>query len=108
MNCEPGDLALWKRRGVLVKVGKRYVSADSFTDITGRAFNFETPDSPAFVVNVLGGPQESRSIGQANGRLFRCLPVYDRGLIPIRDQPGADETLTWKPVPQPVPEKEQA
>jgi hypothetical protein len=107
MNCKPGDLAVIVRSvdprlaqniGLIIKVVRPFLNGQRTPD--GRTY--WNSDQPRWLVH-------STSASLWDGVVKSCWHVcFDASLRPIRDQPGADQTLTWKPVPQPVPEKEQA
>jgi hypothetical protein len=72
MNCKPGDLAI-------------VVKAEADLNWLGRVVEVVRPNfADSWITDPL-------PVG------FTC--IADEALRPIRDQPGADETLSWIPVP---------
>lgn len=94
MNCKPGDLAVITQDQYFndVDVGKlvEIVGPDEF-DGEGR-FCWACK-------SLCGDLAWLVDEGCDEGCNEYCIP--DAWLRPIRDQPGADETLTWKEVPAP-------
>jgi len=81
MNCKPGDLAIVVKGDPIVNIGK-------IIQVTKLLF----PENSFF-----------GAIWDYEGNLHEaCDGVGDSCLLPIRDQPGQDETLTWAPVPHKV------
>lgn len=76
MNCKPGDLAINTNSVVLERVG-------ALVD----------------VIRPTGGDPRGEWVIEWRGKQFVAL---DRYLIPIRDNPGDDETLTWAGKPEKV------
>ena len=99
MNCEPGDLALWRHRGVLVEVLKPAIDGQELRTTDGRAYKLKrVSTTPSWVVRMLGAPQP---VKPGDKELFELLAVLDSALRPIRDRPGEDESFQW--VPKRVP-----
>jgi hypothetical protein len=112
--AQTGDLAflvVWnpENAGIIVEVGPPAHNGQSFRDVNGRPVTFESAcDGPAFVVTSQGRPivLHPRS---GRGPIIRTMTFgwsRDR-LIPILDEPGEDETLTWKDVPITVTKEPQ-
>lgn len=89
-NVQAGDTALWRSRGVLVHVMKQAVAGTRY-DTSAGVIVGQRGDALAWDCEVLGAPQVWRNAN--SGALAYVLPIYDRGLIPIRDKPGEDEIL---------------
>ncbi len=82
MRCKKGDLAMNiggvpSARGEIYKVIRRF------------PYELVRGEGPSWYVFH-------------KGEEWHCL---DKHLRPIRDNPGADETLTWTPVPSKLKEK---
>lgn len=98
MNCVPGDLAVIVRshagnEGKIVRC-VRFVG--TYTFLTANNATHTATD-----------------VWALDRRLVGCNGAYggyieDKCLRPIRDQPGADESLTWAPKREPQPTKEPA
>lgn len=88
-GCKKGDIAIYTGRDVAHR-GRLVTCVE--------AINF-----PGIDLAWITDP----SLPLAHGGEL-ALAVYDRALTPLRDQPGADETLAWKPVPQPMTERQEA
>lgn len=85
MNCKPGDLA------VIVKPG-------TTTRNLGRLVHvLHAINSSDWWIEVVGAPMHGYRSGNEAWAKFGI--VEDHRLRPIRDQPGADESLTWAPAP---------
>ena len=107
MNCKPGDLAIivYARLapdliGNIVEVVGPF-GGDLFIDdaISGE-FTWE--------VRYPDGRPILATFGAKGHREFRhSRALRDSCLRPIRDNPGADETLSWKDVPAPSKTKEK-
>lgn len=107
MNCKEGDIAVviyseLGNVGRLVRVicedeGNMLQPGSTYW-IAGEIFGVEADEVGLFswVVESIGAP-----LGCAGGPLM-VRPMFDKYLRPIRDQPGADETLTWCDVPDEV------
>jgi len=97
MNCKDGDLAIkvtampgaWIPAGAVVKVLK-FAGVGSARLSTG----LRAKAGARWYVEYNGS-----HINPHTGNAYTAL---DSQLRPIRDQPGADETLTWAPVPSKV------
>lgn len=92
MRCRPGDLArivssrFPENRNRLVRVIERHVLWDWRCEALQRIT----------VADRFDASQRSEVLA---GEELGCQDFH---LQPLRDQPGTDETLTWKPVPQPI------
>lgn len=100
MNCKPGDLAVVVQSesginlGKVVRVVRRHAS--------------ETHDLDGVRFRRAMGP---RWVIEPALRTIEGDPLFtyrDSGLRPIRDQPGADETLTWAGRPADIKTPEAA
>jgi len=92
MNCKPGDLAMYigvhvAARGMVCQVVRPVRWYDRL-----RCREINTLIQPVWRID----PPLIRGDG-GTGEF-----VSDCALRPIRDNPGADETLTWAGKPQPV------
>jgi hypothetical protein len=86
MNCRPGDLAIR-----VVAYPDSHIPIGSIVKV---------------ICAIGSGPTRGKTLTRFthdrwkvdfHGDDFCAIP--DAHLHPIRDQPGADETLTWSPVP---------
>lgn len=94
MNCKPGDLAIRIKHGFIVTVVSSFTEPQRIRDVDGLSYLFEPPiDGVAWLCEVAGQPQPCYGEGEACGRLFVRLPVYDHALRPIRGTDGDDEML---------------
>jgi hypothetical protein len=105
MNCKPGDLAVIVRGSL--NLG-RFVEVLAPLGVEpewgGYVWNIGTSKGQfCWLVRSAGEP-----LSTVAGVSFVELPIADSALRPIRDQPGADETLTWKDVPAPIKTPEPA
>jgi len=93
MNCKPGDLAVVVRS----TVGNE-----------GRIFKCLRLADPSEFPFVFSGPvwhiDTEVNVLIAGAYKKRVALCEDAVLRPIRDNPGADETLTWAGLPQPSKE----
>lgn len=106
MNCKPGDLAVIVGFNPMVpEISGRIVEVLAAAPA---GHDFRLPDG---TTNVAAGPgfwivkfQNPVSVPMDSGRsrmaLFGSCP--DSRLRPLRDDPGADETLTWAGLPAPL------
>lgn len=112
MNCKPGDIALWKRTGVLVQVNELVKLGTIYPSVDGEVLRrVSSAPEPAWDCELLGSPQNwvSATSGfvQHGGRLFQRQAICDSSLIPIRPQSddAECESKAWLP---PVPVREVA
>lgn len=97
MNCEPGDLALIIRSdsGNIDKIVKvLHLHSNNIRDVDG---GFVMDKGPRW---VLDEPLPSTLWMSKSPCIIYSFP--DAYLRPIRNQPGADETLSWCDVPKEV------
>ena len=91
MNCKQGDIAVIVESGS-GNEGKIVQCMELLQNITCfDKFGVETC-GPAWVISM-PLPDWAGELGHV---------IHDRQLRPIRDNPGADETLTWCDVPSKV------
>ena len=88
MNCKPGDLAVIVH-GCLAGAIVRVTELDPLPSPCGRPLWFYDGD-----------------VRDAEGERYES--IWDHVLRPIRDQPGADETLTWAGRPSDIETPEAA
>lgn len=105
LNCRPGDLAVIVRPtlhgpqllGTIVTVLRAAPPHDFRLPDGFKQFN----DSPGYWVIELPRPIEVpimfRGVHGTRLSLYGIAP--DSAMRPIRDNPGADQTLDWAPVP---------
>ena len=98
MKIEPGDLCITRNAtAAVLKCNEgRLVIAHKYVGY----YNHLLKD--AWQCECIGGAMTDK-----NGRLYTHPVINAKNLRPIRDQPGADESLAWKAVPK-QPEKETA
>ena len=87
MRCKPGDLAIIVK-GANCGCPVRVVS---LLDVEKEDWIIEL-GAPAKLFKRTGGYSKDAITGDKT-----CC--YDKDMFPIRDNPGEDETLSWKPVP---------
>lgn len=100
MNCRKGDIAYlirpWREESTLGRV----------VEVVRLARPGEVGKTRAGGETTAAGPGTGPAwLVDAGGPEFPCFAA-DCCLRPIRDQPGADESLSWAPVPthkEPVP-----
>jgi len=101
LNCRPNDLALIVRGKFIVGRVVRCIRIAHHDEIRAHLVKSPGTGSPRPGVYWLidqpipwfWGPVDDR-------RHFAALPfVLDANLKPLRDDPGQDETLTWKSLP---------
>jgi hypothetical protein len=85
LNCKPGDLAVMIR-SLAGNEGKIFKCIRLATTKEKEDANFEG------VVWII-------DIQLATWQGFKYFLAHDKNIRPIGDNPGADESLTWKPVP---------
>lgn len=97
MNCKPGDIAVIIRGH---RPGSKYVgtivevlAVQRKKSIFGLIWNVRFPRA------IIGVAITSKGEHLGLSGLSTVHGVPDAWLKPIRDQPGADETLEWAPVP---------
>ena len=101
MNCKEGDLAIVVR-SICGNEGRIFTCIklhDNQThDVDGLPFDPRDPVVPRWVID-----RPMNSI-RGNGVLFvdDVCAIDDKNIRPLREDPGADETLSWKDVPQEV------
>ena len=103
MNCKPGDLALLKADGSLWHVIRMtppadFLLPDGFTHIGAGSEHGDLWLCESLRFGGHSVPIEYRP-GVRGTRVAKFASISDSHLIPIRDNPGADETLAWAPVP---------
>lgn len=103
MNCKPGDLAIIIR-DIEGYDGKNYPDVLFQARTAGRIVLLAKPDvdadQPAWLLETPFDTQVSSKVFVGIGEVYA---VDDDDVRPIRDQPGADETLTWASKPEAVP-----
>lgn len=111
MNCKPGDLAVVvgakltpELIGAIVRVVRPALPGERYG--SGWVFNPRT-DGPFWVISGEGRLLPTRG-SKGTFKLVGERPALDSMLRPIRDQPGADETLTWAGLPAPIKTPEHA
>ena len=97
MNCKPGDLAIIIRGhrpgstfvGTIVEV----LDVQRHQSVFGLVWNVRFPRA------LVGVAVSKTGLHLGPSGLSAVHGVPDAWMKPIRDQPGADETLEWAPVP---------
>ena len=87
MRCRSGDLC---RITVGVNIDKLIRVTVPHFDPEGVSWEYEGPKLDSTESDGTRSPD------------YEQVTFWDHVLQPIRDQPGADETLTWKAVPKPL------
>lgn len=99
LNCKPGDLAVIvvspetpENVGKIVRCIRRITEAEP---VDGMTWTASTSNTWTWLVETEGSRLLWGIYGQVPRRAYA-----DHCLRPIRDQPGADETLRWADVPR--------
>ena len=87
LNCKPGDLAVIVMSQDSRNIGKLITVKRKYERETKMFSWWVCCSSEVFGIARDFGPNEE-------------FGIYDAYLRPIRDQPGADETLQWAGVPR--------
>jgi hypothetical protein len=103
MKVEPGDVAVIidpMYHGKLVSV--HYAMPQGvFNFPDGSKGSSNGVIEPTWICESLCSKIQAPTVG-GGLRPSRYISIVDRKLRPIRNEPGADETLSWKDVPQEV------
>ena len=101
MNCQAGDLAVIvsanNARGWAGEIARKSIGS------VVRVIRLREPVSMARCTAKVVWEFEEPMLLSHDGRQALVVGCADSELRPIRDQPGADETLGWAPVPTTVP-----
>lgn len=104
MNCKPGDLArITGMPSAMAAANDRFVRIKNSPPnhgnglVEGGVWDLEELEEVVLLGNIT---YQGVQIWIGETVVFNSLP--DKYLRPIRDQPGADETLLWAPVPSEV------
>ena len=97
MNCKPGDLAIIIRghrpRSKFVGTIVEVLDLQRHQSVFGLVWNVRFPRA------LVGVAVSKTGLHLGPSGLSAVHGVPDAWMKPIRDQPGADETLEWAPVP---------
>lgn len=97
MNCQPGDLARIVGMGAQLEgMDDRIVKLVNQPSENG-FWLLETPIQARVRVLCRTGNGEENLLRPGDMSIFKG--IHDDKLRPIRNQPGQDETLAWKPAP---------
>lgn len=107
MNCKEGDLAIVVNSAEIFNIGKVVevlrpaIFGEEFSDITGELIIRTSRGDSAWVVRCESGIWWSAIDGPEIGE-FVERAIGDERLRPLRNDHGADETLSWCDLPSEV------
>ena len=99
-NCKPGDLAIVVKSKNGKNLGKivRVIERVTVPVVEMGGIKFTTSNLTGEVLWLIDQPLQHLVIDL--NRFFQGPYCPDSVLRPLRDNPGADETLAWAPVPK--------